>query len=104
LPYASRKRLECLIFVAPPGSDATAEKIAGCAKNVTASCEQATDRSPSCAIRGTRPVGAACAVAAQCASGSCSRRREERCGKCEPPPPPKQAGETCGVDEDCGPA
>jgi hypothetical protein len=100
---ASREQRECLIFLAPPGSDATAEKIASCAKSTTASCERALAQALECGVKGTRPVGASCAVPAQCTSGRCSRKREQRCGKCEEAPPRKVAGEGCLLDEDCAP-
>jgi hypothetical protein len=52
-----------------------------------------------CALAGSRPVGAACGVGAQCASTYCRQASPSTCGTCAATP---SSGARCSSSADCG--
>lgn len=89
-------RAECLLDVAPPGSNATAASISKCAATT---CDDVLNSSwRECIVPGPSPDGASCALGAECAGKFCKRDRAA-CGVCSRLP---AAGEACLSNILCG--
>lgn len=81
----ARTKLTCPLVAAAPGSGFTPASVEACAKALTAaSCDEvANNRGPAaCQIRGTLPVGTACANDGQCAGADNYCRLSGSCGVC----------------------
>ncbi len=105
-----RVTLACDGWRAASDLAATPDRVDACRAEVNAaSCGEVgwryfTDGPPCDAWpRGTRAMGAACRVGAQCASGQCSFGRDRGCGTCSSAgtPPTQRVGETCGNGQPC---
>lgn len=106
LQYATRaecfaSQVERLDWLATlPGTTAGAAELDACAAALgAAACEEALlTEVPACRAPGTRPLGASCLAAEQCASGLCTANGFT-CGVCAPTPVP---GSECQRAEECG--
>ncbi len=105
-----RVTLACDGWRSTPGLAATPERVDACRAEVSAaSCGEVGWRyftdGPVCDAwpRGSRPMGAACRVGAQCTSGQCSFGRDRGCGTCSSAgtPPTQRAAEPCDNRRQC---
>jgi hypothetical protein len=100
----SQEQLACVDALANPGTGASPATVQSCADALS---DQACDAfltgvepPDACLPRhGSRALGAACGVAAQCQSGFCAVADDMLCGVCAAPP---MAGDSC-ANSGCGP-
>jgi hypothetical protein len=101
----SRVEASCVTGLTAPGTAATPESREQCAEafgSGTETCLDTFEDNPSDACEapaGSGATGAACGVAAQCASAYCAIASTAVCGTCQPLP---SAGASCTVNADCG--
>jgi hypothetical protein len=88
-------------MVVAPGVALTVQILRACSEAESrASCDDRRYEPEACMFRGTLPLHAPCAFAAQCASSACAFDQGKACGRCVDEKPKKQ-GESCVVGYEC---
>lgn len=99
----TRIELNCKSSLTAPDTGASPATTEACVADIPSeSCTDYIDNNPSAACqaqKGTRPDGAACAFAGQCANSFCHVAKGAACGTCGSPP---AAGAACDTAADCG--